>query len=237
MIKLEKNLSEIPKSLNSENTTKKQNELIKAGKFIKAEKIYKNYKGLDVKEKLKLIYYNKCAYCEQKVEEIQVEHYRPKTKYWWLVYSWDNLLCACAKCNRNKTNNFEILGNKVNFDNADLTEIHKLRDKYDEIEDPKFFNPEKENPEKHLIFDTKGEMKSNNIRLQFTINKCKLNRDYLIDARKKILDDMKREYKSTMFMFGKQKAISKIINDFKSKNNHQEYIAYRNFCTKIFQKF
>lgn len=45
----------------------------------------------------------KCCYCE-KVEEQpkyrDVEHYRPKSQYWWLTWSWDNLLFACVDCNR-----------------------------------------------------------------------------------------------------------------------------------------
>lgn len=45
----------------------------------------------------------KCCYCE-KVEEQpkyrDVEHYRPKSQYWWLTWTWDNLLFACVDCNR-----------------------------------------------------------------------------------------------------------------------------------------
>jgi hypothetical protein len=45
----------------------------------------------------------KCCYCE-KVEEQpkyrDVEHYRPKSQYWWLTWTWDNLLFACIDCNR-----------------------------------------------------------------------------------------------------------------------------------------
>jgi hypothetical protein len=45
-----------------------------------------------------------------------VEHYRPKTSadrlpgstathgYWWLAYTWDNLLFACPSCNRSNKN-------------------------------------------------------------------------------------------------------------------------------------
>jgi hypothetical protein len=47
--------------------------------------------------------YYKCCYCE-KVEEQpkyrDVEHYRPKSQYWWLTWTWDNLLFACVDCNR-----------------------------------------------------------------------------------------------------------------------------------------
>jgi uncharacterized protein (TIGR02646 family) len=60
----------------------------------------------------------KCCYCEHKVtmRYNDVEHYRPKARadrrpgctrpdgYWWLAYSWQNLLYACATCNRSSKN-------------------------------------------------------------------------------------------------------------------------------------
>ncbi len=56
----------------------------------------------------------KCAYCETKTRSKRndVEHYRPKTEanrapgssdthgYWWLAWSWSNLLFACSNCNQ-----------------------------------------------------------------------------------------------------------------------------------------
>lgn len=55
----------------------------------------------------------KCAWCEHKVECLgyEVEHFRPKKAavgrdgrtrpgYWWLAWTWSNLLFACLNCNR-----------------------------------------------------------------------------------------------------------------------------------------
>lgn len=44
----------------------------------------------------------KCAWCERWVEERfeDVEHYRPKSIYWWLTWEWTNLLFSCSECNR-----------------------------------------------------------------------------------------------------------------------------------------
>lgn len=56
----------------------------------------------------------KCAFCEFKEQQAynDVEHYRPKGGadrspgsaathgYWWLAWTWENLLFACASCNR-----------------------------------------------------------------------------------------------------------------------------------------
>lgn len=47
--------------------------------------------------------YGKCCYCEKREEQPKyrdVEHYRPKSTYWWLAWTWENLLFACVDCNR-----------------------------------------------------------------------------------------------------------------------------------------
>jgi hypothetical protein len=44
----------------------------------------------------------KCAYCESPTDTVahgDVEHFRPKSKYWWLAYCYDNYLYACQICN------------------------------------------------------------------------------------------------------------------------------------------
>lgn len=60
----------------------------------------------------------KCCYCEQKIRKSynDVEHYRPKARanrqpgchadhgYWWLSFTWNNLLFACPSCNRSEKN-------------------------------------------------------------------------------------------------------------------------------------
>jgi uncharacterized protein (TIGR02646 family) len=45
----------------------------------------------------------KCAYCEANTDVVahgDVEHYRPKSTYWWLAYTYDNYLYACQICNQ-----------------------------------------------------------------------------------------------------------------------------------------
>lgn len=45
----------------------------------------------------------KCAYCESPVTATahgDVEHFRPKSIYWWLAYCYDNFLFACQICNQ-----------------------------------------------------------------------------------------------------------------------------------------
>jgi hypothetical protein len=56
----------------------------------------------------------KCAYCEASTETVahgDVEHFRPKSIYWWLAFCYDNYLFACQLCNQtHKGDNFPIAG-------------------------------------------------------------------------------------------------------------------------------
>ncbi|WP_437280391.1 hypothetical protein WME90_07465 [Sorangium sp. So ce375] len=63
-----------------------------------------------------------CCYCERRIDRLynDVEHFRPKTRayrgrgrpthgYWWLAWTWENLLFACPSCNRrHKKNKFPL---------------------------------------------------------------------------------------------------------------------------------
>ncbi len=88
------------------------------------------YGDESVKESLVAMQHEKCAYCESKVTHVSagdVEHFRPKGRskqadgtvllvrgYWWLAYTWDNLLFACAKCNQSGKRDLFPLGNAAN---------------------------------------------------------------------------------------------------------------------------
>ena len=102
MIKIHKDLRKVPPSLNSQKTQEKRKELIDKGKYINTSAYNDRYKQEDIKNELKRLYNSKCGFCEKDVTDHtpHVEHYRPKAKYWWLAYSWDNLLLACEECNR-----------------------------------------------------------------------------------------------------------------------------------------
>jgi 5-methylcytosine-specific restriction endonuclease McrA len=65
---------------------------------------------------------HKCCYCEKHIEHVgdDVEHYRPKGNanrgvhhpaahgYWWLAFTWENLLFSCENCNRGKAKNIKF---------------------------------------------------------------------------------------------------------------------------------
>ncbi len=52
--------------------------IAKKNNFKKAES---KYNQLAVKSALQSMFYNKCAYCETKVEYSEIEHFAPKDKY------------------------------------------------------------------------------------------------------------------------------------------------------------
>ncbi len=74
---------------------------------------YRSFAGI-----LRKAQHCKCCYCEIFIQERynDVEHYRPKTTakrkpgsaktygYWWLAWTWQNLLFACPGCNRSEKN-------------------------------------------------------------------------------------------------------------------------------------
>jgi hypothetical protein len=109
--------------ISSARTNKLRMALIAKMAYIDSPEYNKRYKRQDVKDALVNIYKNKCAFCEKIIEQYHVEHYRPKKTYYWLAFSWDNLLLACATCNQFKGANFAILGKAIAFTNSE----HNIR--------------------------------------------------------------------------------------------------------------
>jgi uncharacterized protein (TIGR02646 family) len=77
------------------------------------------------REKLLSIQGSKCCFCEKPLHNGAIEHFRPKAAwqqatenpfnrpgYYWLAYSWDNMLISCTECNSSgqKGNLFPING-------------------------------------------------------------------------------------------------------------------------------
>ncbi len=69
------------------------------------------------KDELKKDSHDKCAYCEAPTSVVaygDVEHFRPKSVYWWLAYCYDNYLVSCQLCNQKfKGAKFPIANNKL----------------------------------------------------------------------------------------------------------------------------
>lgn len=167
----------------------------------------KSYKGDDVIKTLKSLFHSKCAYCESKYTHlmpVDIEHFRPKSKYTWLEFDWDNLLPSCIDCNRKryqvvqegeiiltgKKDDFPLynaiapLNNVENEDDFDFQEEEKIR---------QLINPCIENPEDYFEYDDDGFILSKNSEID-TIERGKksietfgLYRMELVKARKEHL--------------------------------------------------
>ncbi|MBB6048358.1 hypothetical protein [Armatimonas rosea] len=117
------------------------------------------YRDPEVKQALRQAQQEKCCFCEARIGgEGDIEHFRPKAAvrqseteplekpgYWWLAYTWSNLLLCCTHCNqREKKNLFPLTDStrRVKTPDAPLTD-----------EEPLFIDPASIDPSEHLTFD------------------------------------------------------------------------------------
>ena len=258
MIKVTKDLTNIPISLipafpdlfpervgrrvvpiPQQNTTthSRRMEAINLGVYTDNENFNSRYKQDDIRAALQNVYKGKCAFCEQREEVSHIEHYRPKSKYYWLAYSWDNLLMACPSCNMNKGTHFDLDGSDVVFDNLEVNirTINSSSVNYDASELPKMVNPEITEPLGQICFDKDGKIKSDNPRFKYTIEKCQIDRKSLNDSRRSLLDRFK-EHIRAVFVDNKEVdkqlvAISTNVRNFirDSKNDNEEFLAFRRY--------
>lgn len=242
MIKVNKDFTDIPAILKSQNRKDAFDTNIFSSQYADEKNLYKVG---SVQKKLNEIYHLKCAYCEQKLLDApkHVEHYRPKDTYYWLAYSWDNLLLSCGGCNIAKGTNFPIKKSMASYNNEAFTDIHNLGNSYDAIEEPILINPEKEDVLDKLIFNTNGEISSLDDRVKSTIdNICKLNRDELVQKRVELLNDFINRINKHYFLFLKEKGgLSRFKPDlelFKEKcNQTEEFYSLRYFILNHIELF
>ncbi len=111
---------------------------------------FKEHIYQSVKPELTDCHRGKCCYCEARFKNHKplvysaVEHWRPKATYYWLVYSWDNLLLSCIFCNTTKRNEFPLA-------NPHMRAIHHGMHLEDET--PEIIKPDAdEDPRVHIRF-------------------------------------------------------------------------------------
>lgn len=109
----------IPKAFRGEDRVNKLLDLLKAERDIQSGKIKQHeFPSLwsPCKKQLLKESNDKCAYCESPTTVVaygDVEHFRPKSKYWWLAYCYDNYLASCTLCNQKyKKAKFKTLHSK-----------------------------------------------------------------------------------------------------------------------------
>ena len=171
MIKLNKQPEPAILTQNKAQWTKELMSYVNSGKKI-TQNVIDNYNHPDIKSVLKTeTNGGKCMYCESPIATVaseHIEHYRPKTIYPQLTFDWNNLGLSCPKCNNN---------NKSKVFDENCT----------------YINPYIDLPSEHFIFSsTMIFHKPNDKRAQLTELKLDLNRPELMEARKSIIDNIRR---------------------------------------------
>jgi uncharacterized protein (TIGR02646 family) len=113
---------------------------------------FKAYQNPELRKALDRLFKEKCAYCEATnnlTSPMQVEHYRPKSVYYWLAADWSNLLPSCGHCNN---------GKRAKFPLRDPRKQAKRKGQ-EKREDPLLLNPSdprrSRRPDRHLTFNAK----------------------------------------------------------------------------------
>ena len=247
----------VPNHLNSKKIRLEFEQNIKEKEYISKKTPYNDAKKT-VKDSLKKIYHNKCAYCESSLHNAHghIEHYRPKKSsnlsrcdsskaYYWLAFSWDNLLPCCELCNVFKSNCFDTFNDKVNYDlSKTFDTFHKSLKEYNEEENPKLLHPEIDEFEKDFKFSKKGEIVSTNEKVIYTTKVCDLNRKKLKEAREKIFtkyqNKIKKQYIvrnklnlkiNQLLVLFKENIFDELKNDKNIENEYSivSYYIYENF--------
>ena len=240
----------VPSSLNSRNTITRRNELIAHGAWKNDTRYRRPYKNDDVRAALMLFSFNKCCFCEQILtiatattvpdDSFSREHFRSKSKYWWLAYSWDNLLSVCTACNGAKEDAFDINGTFRPYLPTDLANIHTLAEIYNRTEQPNYIHPEFDNPETLIEYRANGTIFSSDSKGTNTILAYNLDRIELQRLRKKIYGDFKTEYDLIM-LSGKtdEDKKSDILTMFRNfsvesdeEHRHNPFLGFRRYVMR-----
>jgi len=104
MISLERVRTEagIPVGFRGAKREEKELRLLKARRDGKLKELFDAAPWGTAKPRVRIESHIKCAYCESVAESQHgdVEHFRPKSVWWWLACCYDNYLLSCQICNQ-----------------------------------------------------------------------------------------------------------------------------------------
>jgi len=161
-----------------------------------------SYKDEEVKAALEELYHCKCAFCETYYDAsgyLSIEHFRPKSIYWWLRTEWSNLLPCCMKCNTSKGNKFPLLFGQLNasppYNAQQALDIKQFRADHLLDEGALLLHPELDQPDDYLAFGIDGQLKAldEDGKGHLSIEVYGLNRLGLIKDRKEAMKKFRKE--------------------------------------------
>lgn len=201
-----------------------------------------------IKEELKRLYHNKCGFCEIKLTEsntpqkFTVEHFRPKSMYWWLGNEWTNLFPTCQKCNDNKEDDFDLrYGNRFRvteptFTSEGTLDRNNCLASADEFinERAYFLHPEVDEPEAFFEFLPDGSVKAkdslsdwNKSRAQKMMDKF-LGVPSIEEKRLKYINNLRRDLEHHTNNF------FKIVDD-GNPTEREIRLGFNSFFEKLFR--
>lgn len=201
MIRLKR--GRVPDILNSERAHKLRKEAAAFFAQPKEQRAQKRFEfqkyaaqlNSDIRKALAECFPSKCAYCETPVEKPEIELFRPRQNasnldgsvdddsYWWLALEWSNYLPACSRCNALKGSRFPIEGMRAGPDSTSVSLAEEQRLLLDPCED---------DPSSLLLFLEDGRVTSEDFQGKVTIDVLGLNRESLVDARRREIESLKR---------------------------------------------
>ena len=190
-------------------------------------KKFRSYKADDVKSALRVLFGEKCAYCEGAMRHVapaDIEHFRPKAGvkydreepvlvkpgYYWLAAEWDNLLPSCIDCNRGRTqltpddiDDGEVRG-KENFfpltSAPDSPLDHRSWVARDDNRRRLLLHPCRDWPEAHLEFHFNGTVTGTTRKGRVTISVLGLDRLALNRARRELVLELAKRIRTITVM-------------------------------------
>jgi uncharacterized protein (TIGR02646 family) len=200
---------------------------------------------------LREVFNGKCAYCESVISlektKSEYDHFRPKSgargfdkefstdHYWWLTYEWNNLYYCCPNCNQYKSTWFPVDGERspINTRYSDIVFLEKAL----------LIDPCVDKPEGHLTFNEQGEIDFLSSKGKATIEIIKLNRSNLVEARRKIILELKSEWERFNTLFSSRDKNMIAINElakswgniFSGESTKPYLSIQRQILTKLFK--
>ena len=174
------------------------------------------YRHIEIKNSLKGMFADKCAYCESYIGHVSyghIEHFKPKVKYPKQCFNWNNLLLGCEICN-----GAQYKG----------TQFPQKKDRGPLI------NPSREDPFNYLTFDYDpatgtANVLGRNVRGNTTETVLGLNRPALLRHRNRIVRRM------AILAINASKGDAVALAEM--KNHIQSDEEYSAFAITLFKKF
>ena len=168
----------------------------------------------DVRPVLSELSHWKCAYCESLLPTEDsgrtVDRFRPESNaldlarnaseehYWWLKYTWENLVPACTSCTSLKGTNFPVTGPRLPVPDPVLFPTERFTDASYPTDENLIVDPFLDLPHEHFKFGRDGRVAALSEAGATTINLLGLERATLNEQRREAIDEVESTWDSAL---------------------------------------